>query len=40
VSGVEWSEVDGRVPEVLPRTLNLSTWMLSLGVQLGLPDQE
>ena len=40
VSGVEWSEVDGRVPDVLPRTLNLSTWMLSLGVQLGLPDQE
>ena len=40
VSAVEWSEVDGRVPEVLPRTLNLSTWMLSVGIQLGLPEQE
>jgi len=39
-SGIEWeADGDGTVPDVLPRALDLSTFNLSAGLQIGLGDR-
>jgi hypothetical protein len=34
IAGVEWTSPNGKVPDVLPRQLNISGWTVNLGVQV------
>jgi len=35
-SSVEWEGIDGTISDVLPRDLDMSTWGVSLGAQIGI----
>jgi hypothetical protein len=35
-SSVEWEGIDGTISEALPRDLDMSTWGISLGAQIGI----
>jgi hypothetical protein len=35
-SAVEWDGIDGNIDDALPRSLNMSTWAISAGTQIGI----
>jgi hypothetical protein len=35
-SGVEWSGISGQISDLVPRSLDMSTWSLAMGVQIEI----
>jgi hypothetical protein len=35
-SGVEWSGISGKISDIVPRSLDMSTWSIASGIQLEI----